>query len=235
MSTLLENYFPRLNRSFRWGPHAISCSFFIALSVFWVETNYINDPRLVIKCSSIRFVDVIFFIIFYSLGFIIDVCVTEKFLCIPDSYKPSNCNISSNRALFIAVCVTCLGTVFATAKSIARFIVRKYWIKHLAFRTLCHWPATFVSLCCGYVTVSGIEMSRILTLNMINIPCSLKRRLAPLLQELAALCRNEVATGPTGLTVHWEQLHAVTPLLRCWLSSRWRNLQKNLKNWKEMS
>lgn len=162
-------------------------------------------------------------------------CVAEKFLCMPDSYKPSNYNTSRNRRVFIVVCVTYLGTVFATTKSIARFIARESWIKHLAFRTVCHWPATFVSLCCGYITVSGIEMLRILTLSMINIPCSLKRGLAPLLLERAALWRNEVEKGLTGFTVHWEQLHIVALLLHCWLSRLSSSLQKSLKNLKENS
>ena len=203
---------------------------------FWAETNYINDLRLVIKFASILFIDVVvFFFYFYSLGFRIDVFVTEKFLCIPDSYMPSNYNTSRNRTVFVVVCVTCLGTVFATTKSITRFIARESWIKHLAFRTLCHWPATFVSLCCGYITVSGIEILRILTLNMINIPCSLNRGLAPLLVERAALWRNEIGKGPKGFTVHWEQLHTVAVLLHCWLSWLSSRLQKSLKNWKENS
>ena len=170
-----------------------------------------------------------FFLSFYSFAFRIDACVTEKFLCVPDLYKPSNYNTSRNGTVFIVVCVTCLRTVFATTKSIARFIARKSCIKHLAFRTLCHWPATFVSLCCGYITVSGIEMLRILTLNMINIPCSLKRGLAPLLLERAALWRNEVEKGPTGFTVHWEQLHIVAPLIHWWLRAVCREVWKSEK------
>jgi hypothetical protein len=74
---------------------------------------------MLIKCSSIGFfVVIIFFVYLHSVGFRIDVCVTEIFLCIPDSYKPSNYNTSRNKMVFVVVCVTlrlkCDGTCAET-------------------------------------------------------------------------------------------------------------------------